>query len=201
MEFFTIQLSLNQLQFPPCYISNCECGVLKMKYRYNVALIPRTKSSEFIDLAKNFYHIAGEYKLGVGSQPHITLCQFMASESECESFWGKICESSLEHTITLSLVGIEWFSTDSTNWIFLRPNRLESLMKTHCIAADIIETRMGKCFENYDAHMTLVNTDNENFKEAVKSQSFEPIQDEFVLTLGLTDAMGQYKKVLHQFGK
>lgn len=169
-----------------------------MKHRYNVALIPRYKSNDLIALARNFYPLAGKYKIGGNSQPHITLCQFMASETECESFWKQICESSIEHTITLSLIEIDYCTTDSTNWIFLRPNKLESLMKMHCIVADIIDTRIGRCFEKFDAHMTLVNTDEENFPGKVKSQHFEPIQDEFILTLGLTDDMGQYKKIIYQ---
>jgi 2'-5' RNA ligase len=167
-----------------------------MKNRYNIALIPSTKSNEFIDLAKNFYPIAGKYKLGTDSHPHITLCQFMATEEEAKSYWKKVFDSSIEHTIRLSLIGIESFTTDSTNWIFLRPNRLMHLMKMHCIVADIIDTRIGRCFEEYDAHMTLVNTDKENYEASLISQSFKPIEDEFQISLAETDDMGQFKNRL-----
>jgi 2'-5' RNA ligase len=163
-----------------------------MKSRYNIALIPITKSEKFVDLAKNFYPIAGKYKLGTDSHPHITLCQFMATEGEAKSFWEKVCDSSIEHTIKLSLIGIESCTTDSTNWIFLRPDRLTHLMKMHCIVADIIDTRIGRCFEEYDAHMTLVNTDKENYEDAVISQQFQPIEDEFQISLAATDDLGQY---------
>jgi 2'-5' RNA ligase len=168
-----------------------------MKNRYNIALIPRNKSDELITLARNFYPLAGKYKIGDCSQPHITLCQFMANESECEAFWKKVSNSIIEHTIILSLIEIDYCTTDSTNWIFLRPNRLEILMKMHCMVANIIDTRIGRCFENFDAHMTLVNTDEKIFEVKVRSQHFEPIQDEFILSLGQTDDVGQYKKVMY----
>ncbi len=170
-----------------------------MKYRYNVALIPRHKADDFITLARNFYPIAGQYKVGVSSLPHITLCQFMANESEGEIFWEKVCDSSIDRAITLSLIELDAITTDSTNWIFLRPNRLESLMKMHCIVADIIGTRIGRCFENYDAHLTLVNSDEKTFQNQVMLQAYEPIQDEFILSLGQTGDMGEYKKVIHQY--
>jgi 2'-5' RNA ligase len=168
-----------------------------MKNRYNIALLPISKGDEFVNFAKNLYGIAGEYKLGDASYPHVTLCQFTAEESEVEAIWKKVCESPIEQSIELTLKDFSCITIDNSNWVSLLPDNLDELMKMHCAVANLIESRVGRCFEKYDAHMTLINTTQKNYKDMVLSLPYVPIQDVFILSLGRSDEIGQFKKVIY----
>jgi hypothetical protein len=168
-----------------------------MKTRFNIALIPITKSAEFIQCAKNFYGIATTYKLGVDSLPHVTICQFMAEENDVAAIWETICDSSALQSILLNFNAYSFFSSEAKSWISLLPDHLDALVETHFIAANLIETRIGRCFKSYDPHMTLVSTQEKNFKAIAMAHKIRPIQDLFVLSLGKADELGQYQKVLY----
>jgi 2'-5' RNA ligase len=168
-----------------------------MKKRYNIALLPISKSNEFISFAKNLYNIADEYRLGDNSLPHLTLCQFMAAESDVEDIWKKVCETLIDHSIELTLKDFSCLTIDNSSWVSLLPDNTEKLMKMHCSVASLIGDPIGRCFEKYDAHLTLINTKQKNYNNIVLSFPCVPIRDVFKLSLGTSDEIGQYKKILY----
>jgi 2'-5' RNA ligase len=169
-----------------------------MKKRFNIAFLPKSKSTEFINIAKDFYDFAGSYKINSHSLPHITLCQFMAEEDEAKELWLKVCDSPITNSISLTLRDISRVAVDSSNWISILPDNLEALKKIHFVIANLIEGRIGRCFEEYDPHMTLFNFADENYKDKLEFLKCEGIQDEFHLVLGRSDEVGQFVKVVYE---
>ncbi|MBP9093403.1 2'-5' RNA ligase family protein [bacterium] len=66
---------------------------------FNLALYPQNAklASACVALAQaNFKEQASEYLLGEQALPHVTLCQFQASEQELESIWSEVEKLGLE---------------------------------------------------------------------------------------------------------
>jgi 2'-5' RNA ligase len=168
-----------------------------VKNRYNIALIPISKADEFINFTQNLATIADRYKVSPTSLPHVTLCQFMAEDSEVEALWERVCESSVQQSIVLTLNDFSCITIDNSSWVSLLPDNLEILMKMHCTVANLIEGRIGRCFDKFDAHMTLISTNQEDYKDKVLSLPYVPIQDDFILSLGKSDDIGQFKELIY----
>lgn len=170
-----------------------------MKSRYNIALLPVSKNAEFIERAKCLYHMAYNYRLGAHALPHVTLCQFYAEPAEITEIWQKVLATPVTHSIILALNDFSFFTAIDYNWVSLRPNQLDTLQQIHSKIAGLMKEPLGKCFENFDAHLTLINTKDENFiNKATAALTLSPIQDQFILTLGKSDELGQYQEVIHQ---
>lgn len=66
---------------------------------FNLALYPQDAklASACVELAQaNFQYQASEYLLGENAHPHVTLCQFQASEDQMESIWSEVEKLGLE---------------------------------------------------------------------------------------------------------
>jgi 2'-5' RNA ligase len=170
-----------------------------MKKRYNIALLPTAKNANFIARAKNFYPIAFNYKLGPQAMPHITLCQFYSEDTEVNTLWKKILSTGVPHSISLSLNEYSLFEAIDYNWISLRPDNLDALMQMHCMIAKLIASPLGRVFENFDAHLSLINTREADTKTAVAAVPLAPLEDKFILSLGRSDEIGQYKQVIYKW--
>jgi 2'-5' RNA ligase len=171
----------------------------QMKNRYNIALIPTTQRDQVMSYAQNFSTLAGHYRLGERSLPHVTLCQFAALESEVESIWRKVGESVHPKTIRLCFNEISGTQSSRAFWISLLPNKSEVLLQMHLTIASIIRYPLNHSYKNYFPHMSLVNSKNPQYLDAIKKAelSYVPIEDDFILSLGLADHFGQYLEVLY----
>lgn len=168
-----------------------------MKNKYNLALVPMSKSGEFIDVAHKLLSISGNYLLGKNSLPHVTLYQFDAEDNEIAAIWSKICEMWHGKSIDLELAEFSYITFDNdTYWISLLPKNSEVLHKMHLLIADILKLPSKK---NYDPHLTLINTKNNRLQDEIKriEKSFVPITDVFRLSLGRSDEVGQFTEIIY----
>lgn len=168
-----------------------------MKNRYNLALIPTSKSDSFIELAHGFSEIAYQYLLGENSLPHITLRHFEAHEFEIASIWQETLPIMEKKPITLELSSFSFTTSDNhIYWISLLPNRTNLLYRLHSEINRILRTQPKKPF---DPHLTLLNTTKNNYQKDINKMalSFKPITDSFKLTLGRSDVIGQYREALY----
>ena len=170
-----------------------------MLKRFNVALIPTQANQQVIDCASHFSKIADNYLLGEHSLPHLTLYQFNASESDITSVIAKLASSPIANPIHLSFETFSCISFDQkVHWASLMPDKMDALTQLHQKVAAILGQPIKP---SYDPHMTLMNTrqgDYEVLVDAVK-KNYEVIKDTFVLSIGESDEVGQYLKVIHRF--
>jgi 2'-5' RNA ligase len=167
--------------------------------KYNLALIPASKSDEAISLAKKFSDIADEYLLGDKSFPHVTLYQFQAEEKEIEHIWEQVCGIWEEQLLFLTFNKFSCMTfDDNIFWISLLPDNRDVLLEMHGYIANILGLPIKKTF---DPHMTLISTKNKEYeKEAVLvSDSYKPITDKFMLALGVLDNIGQVTNIIYRF--
>lgn len=167
-----------------------------MTKKYNLALIPMSKGDEVVAFAKKFSRIADMYLLGERSLPHVTLYQFQAEEKNIDIIWEKVCDGCQQKSINLEFNKFSCITFDNNIfWVSLLPDNCEVLHRMHDIIADILSLPSKKTF---DPHMTLINTkDREYEKEVAKLSSFyEPIKDKFILSLGVSDDIGQLTEVI-----
>jgi 2'-5' RNA ligase len=167
-----------------------------MKKRYNLALLPISKSNELIDLSHTFSSISAGYQLGVNSLPHVTLHHFEAEQNQINSIWNS-SSKVLETGIEIRFSQLDYGVYKDMHWISLLPENTNILHKLHALTAQIIQSPINP---NYQPHLTLINTKVNNYQTEINriSQSFQSISDKFLLTLGESDKIGQFTKILHQ---
>lgn len=172
-----------------------------MAEKYNLALMPQTKSDEFVCYAQKFSHIADKYLLGVNSLPHITLYQFEAGEKDITAIWVRVCQEWKEKSIDLEFNNFSCITFDNdVYWVSILPNNRDILLKMHIQIASIISLPIKNTF---DPHLTLINSKNKDYeKEVTKLSAFySPIIDKFTLTLGRSDNIGQLTEIVHVYDK
>lgn len=166
--------------------------------KYNLALTPISKSKVIIALAKKISVIADQYILGKHSHPHVTLYQFQAEEEKIEMLWKKVCSIWQQKTILLTFHNISYTTSDhEIFWTALLPDHEDELYKMHEVIATILQLPIKKTFS---PHMTLVNSKSKEYTNAVDSlltDSYTPITDQFVLSLGISDQIGQLTKIIY----
>lgn len=170
-----------------------------MKKKYNLALIPTSKGNEVITLAKKLSAIADMYILSEKSLPHVTLYQFQIEEKEVDEIWKNICRVWQEKQIDLMFDQFSCMTFDNCIfWASLLPNHCEVLHKMHIDIAHVLRLPVNKSF---DPHMTLISSrTNEYEKEvALISDSYKPISDTFILSLGVSDDIGQLTEIIYRY--
>ena len=170
-----------------------------MKKKYNIALRPRTKDQQVIELAHQFFHLANSYLLGPQSLPHVTLCHFHAEEKDLSTLWEKTIEAIKPEKIQLTFSKFSYNSYNKTMyWISLLPDHFAELKKWHLSIAEIIKEPVNRSYDLYDPHMTLLNTRHDSAHAIVQrvAEKFQPVTDEFYLALGATDEAGQFVETI-----
>ncbi|MCD6040283.1 MAG: hypothetical protein K0S27_1683 [Gammaproteobacteria bacterium] len=173
-----------------------------MKRRYNIALVPLFNGNQVTALSGQFNPIADQYSLGSHSLPHVTICQFLASADELPEIWSQVCDSLNQKTIDLVFKEFSCITFNNiTFWVSLLPNNCDKLMEMNCIVADIIKNPVSKSYAEYDPHMTLISTKNKEYRQIARDveKSYKPLSDTFVLSLGESDEIGQYTKMIYQY--
>lgn len=171
-----------------------------MKKKYNLALIPVSKSNEVVTLAKKFSNLASEYLLGERSLPHVTLYHFQAEENEIGHIWERAYDNWEGQPSFLTFSKFSCITFDNNIfWISLLPDNSDALHKAHGYIANILQLPIKKTF---DPHMTLINTKNKEYEKAAAlvSDSYKPISDKFILSLGMSDNSGQLTEIIYHCG-
>jgi len=169
-----------------------------MNNKYNIALLPVSQSKLAVEYAQKFSLISHRYLLGASSMPHVTLYQFYANEAELQNIWNNVGQLLEPKSIILSLDGFRSLTyDDSLYWASLMPNNHEGLHSMHAIVAKAINKPV---YDNYDPHMTLMNTNNKDCEKIVNDmlKSYKPFQDRFIPALGKCDDMGQFTEVVYK---
>lgn len=166
--------------------------------KYNFALIPISKNAEISLLANKFsYLMAANYLTGASSLPHVTLYQFHAEENDIHFMWEKVIQKWQYAPLNLIFNKLSCITYDKqTYWISLIPNHLDVLNKMHAYIAHVLSLPIKKSF---DPHMTLLNTKNQKCEiDVAEFTSYEPLSDTFMLSLGLSDEVGQLKEIIYK---
>lgn len=166
--------------------------------KYNLALRPLTIHHEVTKLAQQFSGIADHYLLGSHSLAHITLYQFRIDEKEILPLWKNIITAWDPTPISLTLTQWEHSTYQGEMyWISLIPDHTERLHQLHQrIAQQLAKSPK----QSFDPHMTLCNTKIPAPNEDVTTRlaHYTPLTDQFVLTLGACDPIGQLTDVIYQ---
>jgi 2'-5' RNA ligase len=172
-----------------------------MTRKYNLALTPvnSDKGDDAVKLAQKFSGLADKYLLGEKSFPHVTLYQFEMEEKAIDNVWSHVCELWQEKPINLEFKEFSCLTFDNkTHWVSLLPDNRDVLYKMHSEIASIIGLPVKG---NFDPHMTLISTTNNDYKKEVEKilSSYAPIVDAFVLSLGVSDDVGQFTEVVRSY--
>jgi len=165
--------------------------------KYNLALIPISRSEEVIMLANKFSYLADSYLLCEKSLPHVTLYQFHAEESDISSTWKKTCQGWSHEPLKLVFTEFSCITFDNhIYWISLLPDNQDLLHQMHGYVANAISLPVKKSF---DPHMTLINTKDKKYENEVAkfSSSYQPLIDNFILSLGVSDDIGQLQDIIY----
>ena len=166
--------------------------------KYNFALTPLHHRQKIIHYAQQLSHLTDQYILGEHSLPHVTLYQCHFDESEIKYRWQNVCQTLEQKLIELSFANVSCTtSNQEVYWISLMPDQRNILTNMHQTIAAVLNLPVK---EDYDPHMTLLNTKDPrslSISEAFK-QTYSPIIDTFVLSLGNSDEIGQYTQVIYQ---
>lgn len=167
--------------------------------KYNIALIPIRESDRVVDFVKeNFASIADKYQLGEKSFPHVTLCQFMAEESDLLTIWDEVCQSLKQQSVELEFTKFSSMTVGNSFWVSLLPHDSSALHDMYKTVSHLVKNPIKNALGYYDPHMTLINTKEEKFEEIVNqlAGSYTPIKDTFVVALGKSDDLGQLTEVI-----
>ncbi|MGN6670898.1 MAG: 2'-5' RNA ligase family protein [Candidatus Nucleicultricaceae bacterium] len=172
-----------------------------MQQRYNFALLSTGHPERYITAAEHhFQHLADGYLLGSESLPHITLAQFRADPEVLPALITAL--ALVPHIIPIHLSGLGFSNkADTPLWgASLTVARSSNLLTLHQTVVHILAQHtlspLNATGDLYRPHLTLARIhrlDVHDFKKDI----FEG--DTFRLALGLSDELGQFKRVLHQF--
>ena len=166
--------------------------------KYNIALLPVDKGTNFVEVSQKFSMMDPIYNLGEKSLPHVTLCQFDREESEIEATWEEICAGLSDHALELEFKNFSLITFDNTMfWISLMPG---DVPKLHKLQAEVTSISKVSSKKPYDPHLTLMSTLDSTYesKAAPLIEDYRPITDKFILALGECDELGQFVRIIHQ---
>ncbi len=166
-----------------------------MKNKYNLVYVPLNKNAEIIAIAQQFAGYADQYLLGKQALPHVTLCQFEAMEQDLESIWSRAGTMIHAKFISLRFDTISILDKHNYHWVSLMPDQRDELFNLHYEALKVLEISDKVWF---DPHMTLFNSVNDKFADAVNNftKSFSGLEDKFALALGKSGFAGQFKEII-----
>ncbi|MFJ1270094.1 hypothetical protein ACD661_16165 [Legionella lytica] len=165
--------------------------------KYCIAFLP-SNDNELISLSNSFTNLNKEYKLGIESIPHVTVCQFFYEDSEIENLWGLITKNIETHQINLSFDSFSCITFDNEIfWISLLPTETEDL---HNINQQITSMLKIESSRLYDPHLTLLSTKDAYYESKAEQNigEYKKIADDFILSMGECDEIGQFTKILFQ---
>lgn len=166
---------------------------------FNIALVPRVISLKVIEYARYFSSISDGYLLGEASLPHVTLYQFKGNEDELARIVSELEAVDIRRSLVLRFEEFSCITFDhEVYWASLMPDKVHELTEMHGLIANLINHPVKK---NYDPHMTLMSTRDRDYELVVDSLrlDYTPLCDEFILSIGRSDEIGQYLELIHLF--
>lgn len=170
---------------------------------YNIALIPKDHTAEYVKLAKPFEKFA-DYLLGGKSNPHITLAQFYLDDShDVGEIWMQVQKKS-NYTKDMLPVRLNKTHVKQEGDIIWLALLLDADANPACHAlhneiADLLQSNdiecLNACRDKYAPHMTLARTKDLSKIEVFSNYKID-IQDNYYLALGKSDNIGQLVEVL-----
>lgn len=175
--------------------------------KYNIAFVPIQKPSIFIDYAISLSHSIKpeKYLLGAQSLPHVSICHCEIGEHEVETIWHAVTKLSLP-TISLTFNSIRCKSYSGhpkwggVCWLSLVPDKIDLLKQIHLLIAQIIKVPLNSAFDDYDPHLTLLNSfDEEQCNRFIETPKLKTeLTDDFSIVLGEIDEEGQLLNILYE---
>ena len=166
--------------------------------KYCIALLPLTTSDDFIDFSQKLPLTSIKYQLGPSSYPHVTLKQFYAEESEIEKTWEDVCGLLDTHQLHIGFKIFSCITFDGINfWVSLLPDERLELIEMNSKISKLIASPSSRV---YDPHLTIISTLDVDFqtKTDPSCKTFKPISDDFILSLGECDELGQFTQIVFQ---
>jgi 2'-5' RNA ligase len=166
------------------------------KTRFNIALIPTSKTTAFVEAARSL-NVDADYLLSDISLPHVTLAQFYLDKNS----EAVICNGLRDvlyafHMRTLDFI-FDQFNVKSENeyfWVELLPHRNEHCYQFHEKIVKLLQHFNIKCINatlsEYVPHLTLARTRDLLIKNKILAKKAN-IADAFELCIGMSDEIGQ----------
>lgn len=170
----------------------------KIVSKYCIAFVPISYKDDLVSLLQEVPTNDKQYKLGDKSIPHITLCQFNSEDNKVDELWEEIIENIENQNLSLSLDVFSCITFDEKMyWISLIPSNSEDL---HIIQKKISSILKASISRPYDPHLTLLGTSDKDFKSKADPfmKDYKTIIDDFILTIGHCDEIGQFTSIIHQ---
>ncbi|MBN9343275.1 MAG: hypothetical protein BGO76_03480 [Caedibacter sp. 38-128] len=169
---------------------------------YNIALLPKNSSSEFIDLALLFANHA-DYLLGNNCLPHLTVTMFLtADETLIDNLW--LEAKSISNSLSISNIMLEFNKTNYKNenkyiWLELLPKFDQRILELHFKLASLLQEYEISCLNaslnDYHPHLTLARIEEKALVSKLKSLNVN-ISDNFYMALGKSDTIGQFTNII-----
>lgn len=170
--------------------------------RYNIALLPKTKSQEFINLAAPLSTQA-DYLLGPNSYPHITLAQFnVENDYNLDAIWQEVVKIQNESGIERRNIYFnQVYAKVDGNYVWLG-----LLIKNNVVCQQLHEkiatalqqmniTCLNASFDQYMPHLTLARTTDLAISDSFTAMNVN-YNNLFYLALGVSDEKGQLIKII-----
>ena len=164
--------------------------------KYNIAFIPQSKNNDIVKLTSVFNVNFGEYRLGKNSYSHVTLSHFYMDDSKIGETWFNILSLFDKTKVRLNFYKYSHLTFDGRIfWISLLPDNQFFLNKMHLEICDLLQIKSKSIF---DPHMTLFCTDKKVPEDNMPALSMHQaiIEDDFILSLGECDNIGQLTKII-----
>jgi 2'-5' RNA ligase len=166
--------------------------------QYNFALVPVNQEEQFIQYATKLSYLIGsidQYYLKSTTIPHVTICQFDEKEQDIDILWEKL--KTLEHQRSIKLTFEKVRNTISAgkNWFLLIPNEIRDLKLMHKNALKIIKEPKSLYDDDYDPHLTLLNSRDLQKNDDSYKINF-PLIAEFFIAITNRDEVGQAFKII-----
>lgn len=175
--------------------------------RYNLALLPGTATAKLMfETANHFRSIADGYLLAPQrALPHLTLSQFYASPEKLPKIWGTLI-AALPSNFYVFMQGLVFRDIGEFGkkhrghvgvWVDVKPSDdLLKIQKTAVSALRRLKIDPLTTSAGYEPHFTLCRCRSFKNVPALPWPRFLPKQEKMLLSIGHSDDMGQFQKVI-----
>ena len=99
-----------------------------MRNKYNIALLPKTKNNEIVNLTSLFQVKFGRYRLSSNSYAHVTILQLYLDEHEIDKVWDSLYKQLGNVNLKLSFEQLSYVTFNQEDfWVSLMPSNTDIL--------------------------------------------------------------------------
>jgi 2'-5' RNA ligase len=169
---------------------------------YNIALLPKNSSSEFVNLASPFVNHT-DYLLGNNCFPHLTVTIFLTTdETLIDNLW--LEAKSISDSLNISNIMLEFNKTNYKNenkyiWLELLPKFDQRILDLHFKLVTLLQkhkiSSLNASLKDYHPHLTLARIKEKTLVSKLQTLNVN-ISDNFYMALGRSDTIGQFKNII-----